>query len=111
MTKSTVAGLERQNDGLRQSVIRLGTIILRNAIETRELISARGGEAGPQPRAAVPSSANIVARLREASLCCSQLSREYHANAATQVLESLGVELANEARSLELILKIPGTDE
>jgi hypothetical protein len=107
MTNSTVAGLERQNDGLRQSVIRLGTIILRNAVETRELIETHGSET---LQAAVMST-NTVARLREASLCCSQLSRAYHDSAATQVLESLGVELANEARSLELLLKIPGADE
>lgn len=103
MTNPTVAGLQRQNDGLRQSVIRLGTIILRNAVERRESIATLGGE--------TMMSTDMVARLREASLCCSQLSRDYHASAAAQVLESLGVELAHEAQSLEFSLKIPGDDE
>lgn len=110
MTNSTVAELHRENDSLRQSVIRLGTIILRNAVERRESIQTGAGPTNPHLAAAVMST-DMVARLREASLCCSRLSREYHASAATQVLESLGVELANEAQSLEFVLKIPGDAE
>jgi hypothetical protein len=110
MENSALAELQKENDDLRQLVIRLGTIILRNAIEQRELISTRSSELAPRLLAAM-TPVCVIGRLREISLRCSQLSRDSGDGDAARALEDLGVALANEAQALETILRIPDAEE
>jgi hypothetical protein len=108
MENSALAELQQENAELRQLVIRLGTIVLRNAVEQRELIGARS-QVAPALFAAT-SPIGVISRLREISLRCSQLSRERGEGDAARALEGLGVALANEAQTLETILKIPDAE-
>lgn len=110
MINTKVAELKRKNHDLRQLVIRLATIILRNVIEQRELSGLRSGEISPHLLAAMTPVA-ITARLREVSMLCSELSRDCHDRESAQALEDISIELANEAENLEVLLRMPGTDE
>ena len=109
MPNSTLAELQRKNADLRELVIRLSTIVLRNVVEQRELMGIHGSEFAPRMMAAM-TPVGVVARLREISLRCSELSRDCCDGDAVRALENLGVELAAEAESLEVLLRIPGTD-
>ena len=110
MVYSTIAELQRKNDDLRQLVIKLSTIILRNVVEQRELVGIRDDEVAPRLLASTTPLA-VVARLREVSMRCSELSLDCRDSASAHTLEGLSVELAAEAESLEVLLKIPGADE
>jgi hypothetical protein len=110
MTNSTIAALREQNKSLGQLVIRLCTIILRNVVEQRELIGIREAEMARRLLVAV-TPVEIVARLREVSMRCTQLSVGCPDSQAAQALEHLGVELATEAETLETLLQIPGAEE
>jgi hypothetical protein len=109
MEHSVLGELQRENLELRQLVIRLGTIVLRNAVEQRELIGARS-EVAPRLFAAM-TPVSVVGRLREISVRCSQLSRDGSDGNAARALEDLGVALANEAQTLETILRIPDAED
>lgn len=105
-----IAELRQENKDMCLLVIRLSTIILRNVVEQRELIGIRDGEIAQRLLVAV-TPVEIVARLREVSMRCIQLSVGCPDSQAARELEHLGVELATEAKTLELLFKIPGTDE
>jgi hypothetical protein len=107
---STVAELQKKNDDLRQLVIKLSTIILRNVVEQRELIGIGDDATAPRLLASTTPVA-IVARLREVSMRCSELSLDCRESESAHVLEGLSVELAAEAETLEVLLKIPGANE
>lgn len=110
MSASPLAELRKKNDGLRQLVMRLGTIVLRNVIEQRELLAIHGSELSPRLVAAM-TPVGVAGRLREISLRCSELSRDCCDGDATHALEALGIELATEAETLEALQRIPGGDE
>jgi phosphate uptake regulator len=110
MTNSTIAELRIENKSLLALVIRLSAIILRNVVEQRELIGSRDSEMVRYLLVAV-TPVEIVARLREVSLRCSQLSLGSPDSQDAEALERVGVELAAEAEALEVLLKIPGADE
>lgn len=110
MTNSKVAELRKKNDDLRQLVIRLSTIILKNVVEQRELLGIHISETAPGLLAAMTPVA-IVDRLREISMRCRELSLDCCDIDAVRALEGLSVELAIEAESLEVLLRIPGTGE
>jgi hypothetical protein len=46
-----------------------------------------------------------VARLRDASMCCTQLSLDRTGSDIANTLERLGIELADEATNLEVLFK------
>jgi hypothetical protein len=110
MSALTIAELRKKNDDLRQLVIRLGTIILRNAVEHRELVAARGSELGPRLLAAT-TPVRTVDRLREIALRCNELSRDCRDTDASHALEGLSAQLATEAETLEVLLRIAGANE
>jgi hypothetical protein len=110
MAHSTLAELQKKNGDLCQLVIRLGTIILRNVAEQRELAGIRGSQIAPQLLVAI-TPVGIVSRLREASMRCSELSRDCCDGDAACTLEGLGVELATEAETFEALLRVPGPEE
>jgi hypothetical protein len=107
VTHSTLVDLQRKNADLRQLVIRLSTIILRNMIEQRELVGLLGDEVAPRMLALMTPAA-VVSRLREVSIRCTELSRGRCESSVAHAFEGLSVELAAEAEALEEILKIPG---
>jgi hypothetical protein len=109
MENSALAELQRENDELRQLVLRLGAIVLHNAVDQRELISTCS-EVAPDLFAAM-TPVSVIGRLREISLRCSQLSRDHGDGDAARALEDLGVALANEAQTLETILRIPDAED
>lgn len=104
------AELKEKNRNLRQLVIRLSTIILRNVVEQRELVGIHGNEIAPRLLVAM-TPVGIAARLREVSMRCSELSRDSRNGDAARTLEELSVELANEAESLEVLLKRADADK
>lgn len=110
VTKFTAAELKKKNRDLRELVITLSTIILRNVVEQKELAEIRGSEIAPRVLAAITPVA-VVSRLREVSMRCSELSRDCCDGDAARTLDGLSVELATEAEMLEVLLKIPGADE
>jgi hypothetical protein len=110
MTDLTLADLLNENHDLRQLVIRLSTILLRNAVEQRELISLRSNRIASRVLAAM-TPVGLVGRLREVSLRCGELSRASADAALTRAFEELSVELANEAISLEQLLRVPDGSE
>jgi hypothetical protein len=104
VTDLTIADLRGRNEDLRQLVARLGTIILSNVVEQRELAGIRGSKIALRLLAAV-TPVEIVARLRDASMCCTQLSLDCPGSDIANTLERLGVELADEATNLEALFK------
>jgi hypothetical protein len=110
MANLTVAELQQKNSDLCQLVIRLSTIMLSNVVEQRELLLVHDGGIDPRMVAAV-TPVEIVARLREVAMHCSQLSIRCPNRTSAQALEQLGVELAAEAENLEALLRISEADD
>jgi hypothetical protein len=110
MANLTLAELQNKNRDLCQLVIRLSAIILRNVAEQRELAGIRGSQIAPQLLVAI-MPVGIVSRLREASMRCSELSRDCCDGDTTRTLEGLGVELATEAEMFEALLRLSGHEE
>jgi hypothetical protein len=108
MSTPTVTELLNQIEELRRSAIRLSAIVLSIAFEHRELVDAGGSEPAPHRLATTP--ATMVARLREASMRCNQLSLTCRGTDAGHTLEGLSAELAAEAEHYEALLRIPGAD-
>jgi hypothetical protein len=108
MSTPTITELLTQVDELRRSTIRLSAIILSIAVEHRELVDAGDGEPASHRLATTP--ATMVARLREASMRCTQLSLACRGSDAGLTLEGLGAELAAEAQNYEALLRIPNAD-
>jgi hypothetical protein len=103
MTGSNIAELRKKNDDLLQLVLRLVTIIFRNAVEQRELAGVRGSTIAPRLLAAT-MPVGIVEHLREVALRCGEISRASCDPAVAHELEGLSVELAAEAETLEGLL-------
>jgi hypothetical protein len=99
MAHSTCDQLRRERDGLRDLVVQLSTIVLRNLVEQKRLPKLYNGEASPLPPQAM-SPTEIAPHLREVAIRCAYLSR--HADGSVgRELESLSVELADVAERLE----------
>jgi hypothetical protein len=107
MTIATIEKLQKKNDDLRQLVIRLGTIMLRNAVEQRELAGIRGRVIAPRLLAAT-MPAGTVGHLREVALRCGEASRDCCDAETAHAFEGLSVELAAEAETLEVLLRTNG---
>jgi hypothetical protein len=104
MTSSIIAKLQKKNDDLRQLVIRLGTIMLADVVEHRTLAEMRGSITAPLLLAAT-MPAGIVDHLREMALRCGEVSRDCCDSDTARALESLSVQLAAEAETLERQLR------
>ena len=107
MQHSKIVRLRKKNDDLRQLVIRLGTILVRNTVEQRELLGIHSGTLPARVLSAI-TPVGVVDRLRDISLRCSELSRDCCDDDDGRALEGLGVELATEAEALEALLRTPG---
>jgi hypothetical protein len=110
MHNCSIDDLTRENGRLREAVIQLSTIMLKNVVEQRELSGILTNESDLR-RSGTMIPIGIAARLREASLLCTELSRGSCEGDAAQALEDLSVQLAAEAEHLEPQLKIPNADE
>ncbi len=100
MANSKIAELQKENNDLRRFVIQLSKIIISNVVEQRGALDIRGKEAAPRLLVAM-SPDELAPLLREVSLYCAHASRDSLDDRAAQELESLSVELADEAQKLE----------
>jgi hypothetical protein len=110
MRASAPPELRKKKDDLCRFVMRLGTVVLCNVVEQRELMESHGSTL-PPPLLAAITPVGVVGRLREISLRFGELSRDCCDADAAHGLEALSVELATEAESLEARLRISGADE
>jgi hypothetical protein len=103
MARSTCDRLRREKEDLRDLVVQLSTIVLRNLVEQKRLPRLYSGAAPPAlPPAMSPTE--IVPRLREAAMRCAHLSRERADSRIRREFESLSVELADVAERLEALI-------
>jgi hypothetical protein len=111
VTDSTTDQLRKENNDLRDLVVQLSNIILRNVVgETRALPQLHSRQNLSSPPSTM-SPIEIVPRMREVALLCAHLSRDSRPDSETaRELESLGVELADAAERLAAIFFIPDGD-
>jgi hypothetical protein len=100
LKKSKTAALQKENNDLRQLVIQLGKVIIRNVVDQRGVLDIHSKEAAPRLLVATTPD-EICPLLREVSLHCAQASRESRDDRIAQELEGLSVELADAAQKLE----------
>jgi hypothetical protein len=105
MINSTIDQLRRENDDLRELIVRLSTIILQNIVGQRALPQAHS-RLSLSSSTALMSPVEIVARMREVALLCAYLGRE-----TAQELESLRIELADAAERVAAAFAIPDADD
>ena len=111
MADSTIAQLQKENNDLRDLVVQLSNIILRNVVGATRALSQLHSRQNLSSSPSTMSPIEIVPRLRDVALLCAHLSRDSHPNSETaRELESLGVELADVAERLAAIFFIPDGD-
>jgi hypothetical protein len=106
VAKSTIARLRKENDDLRDLVVRLSNLVLRSVIVGWGLPQPRESQELP-PVPAAMASIEIIPRLREAALHCAQVSRECTDAHTARELEGLSVELADAAEGLQAAFAVP----
>ena len=110
MANSKIAELQKENNDLRQLVIQLGKIIIRNVVDHRGVLDIRSKEA-TQRLLVTMTPHEIAPLLREVSLHCAHVSRDCRDDRTAQELEGLSVELADSAQNLETLFLAPRSDE
>jgi hypothetical protein len=110
LANSKIAELQKENNDLRQLVIQLSKIIIRNVVDQRGVLDIRSEEAAPRLLVAMRPD-EISPLLRELSLHCAHASRECRDDRTAQELEGLSVELADTAQKLEAQLLARRSDE
>jgi hypothetical protein len=104
------AQLRKENDDLRDLIVDLSKIILRNVVEQKVLPKVPSKEVASLLSQTM-SPTEIVPRLREVAIHCAHVSRECADSRTAQELESLSVELADAAERLEGIFVTPPADQ
>jgi hypothetical protein len=110
MVSSLWDQLRKENHNLRNLVVQLSTIILRNVVEQRALLQLHG-RLNLSSSTATMSPLEIASRLREVALLCAHLGRDTAQTETARELESLSVELADAAERLGVAFAISGADD
>jgi hypothetical protein len=110
LANSKIAELQREINDLRQLVIKLSKIIIRNVVDQRGILDNRSKEAAQLLLVAMTPD-EIAPLLRDVSLHRAHASRECGDDHAAQELEGLSVELADAAQNLEALFLAPRSDE
>jgi hypothetical protein len=103
MVHSAIDKLRKKNDGLRELVVQVIAIMLRNLVEQQGLPRLYQGHS-PQLRWEM-SAFDAAARLREVAMRCAQVGRYCADSRKGQELEDLSVELVDVAVGLEALLE------
>jgi hypothetical protein len=106
VVNSKTEKLEKENNNLRQLVIQLSKIIIRNVVDERGVLDSRSKEATRRLLIAITPD-EIAPLLREVSLHCVHASREALDDRVAQELEGLSVELADAAQNLQTVSLAP----
>jgi len=113
MTDSMIAELARENRDLRQVVARLSAIVLRNAIEQRQL-ATRQPDASMTPVERIAKLREFTmhsGQLREISLRLMQIGLACRDAKAGSALKGLAGEFSDEAGQVDAIVAATRGDE
>ena len=100
MPHSEVAELQKENGSLRQLVIKLSKVIVRDIADQKRIFGPRSNLFAPRLLLTVMPN-ELAPLLREASLHCAHASRDCADVHTAQELEGMSVELADVAQNLE----------
>jgi hypothetical protein len=109
VARSKIAELRKENSGLRDLVIQLSKIIIRNILDQRGVLDISSKEA-IQGLLVTMTLDEIAPLLREVSLHCAHASRDSLEGRTAQELEDLSVELADAAQNLETLFPASRSD-
>jgi hypothetical protein len=98
--EATVSQLQSENGDLRDLVVHLSNVLLRNVM--RQLALSRYGVQSLRPN--IVSASEVAPRLRELALLCAHISRESAPGETAREMESLSIELADTAQQVAAVL-------
>ena len=113
MTDEMIAELTRENRDLRQVVTRLSAIVLRNAVEQRQLASRQADALlTPVERIAKLREFSMQSgQLRALSLRLMQIGLASRASEAADALKGLAGEFSDEAAQVDALIAVAREDD